>query len=177
MPSNSWVLHPYVLSTSNRRRAADNLRAVYIPDVSPSEVLDEPLMSMTAGEFLEVYGSPAHVGYWDAVLTCFFLDTAKNVVQYIRTIADLVKVGGLWANLGPLLFHYADTPNEMSIELAWDEIKPVIEKWFKFENIEWTTAYYTTNFDSMMQIQYNCVNFVAIRNDVAATGVSNPVYV
>ena len=37
----------------------------------------------------------------EAVLTCFFLDTAKNVFLYIRTIADIVRPGGLWANLGP----------------------------------------------------------------------------
>jgi hypothetical protein len=32
---------------------------------------------MVAGDFVEVYGaSPAEVGAWDAVVTCFFIDTS-----------------------------------------------------------------------------------------------------
>ena len=45
-------------------------------------------------------------GQWDAVLTCFFIDTAQNIVSYIETIARLLREGGVWINLGPLLFHF-----------------------------------------------------------------------
>ena len=65
---------------------------------------------MCAGEFVNVYEE--QYGAWDvtrlslqalrfkmilvpvqAVLTCFFLDTAKNVFLYIRTIADIIRPG------------------------------------------------------------------------------------
>eukprot|EP00434_Breviolum_minutum_P007057 symbB.v1.2.006227.t1/scaffold340.1/size245066/13 len=68
-----------------------------------------------------------------AVLTCFFLDTAKNVFLYIRTIADIIRPGGLWANFGPLLYHYAEQPDQISIELSWEEVKPEIKKYFDFK--------------------------------------------
>ena len=51
----------------------------------------------------------------------FFLDTAKNIFLYIRTIASILRHGGAWVNLGPLLFHYAESPGEVSIELSWEE--------------------------------------------------------
>ena len=34
--------------------------------------------SMVAGEFVEVY-SPQK-GEWDSIVTCFFIDTANNIV-------------------------------------------------------------------------------------------------
>ena len=88
----------------------------------------------------------------DAVLTCFFLDTAKNIFQYIETIAACLKPGGCWINLGPLLYHfeemdevstglYLTTPAEeslwygncfleqTSIELSMEEIYAVMESY------------------------------------------------
>merc|ERR1711957_78977 len=99
--------------------------------------------SMCAGEFVEVYGPQKNE--WDAVLTCFFLDTAKNVLLYIRVIADIIRPGGIWANLGPLLFHYAEQSTAISIELSWEEIKPVICKYFDFKEEDMRQAHYTTN--------------------------------
>ncbi|PHJ19173.1 hypothetical protein CSUI_006998, partial [Cystoisospora suis] len=89
---------------------------------------------------------------FDAVLTSYFLDTARNVLLYIRTIAKILSPGGLWANIGPLLYHYAEMPNEMSIELAWDELQDAIKIWFDIEKVEWHDAYYTSNPQSMMQV-------------------------
>jgi carnosine N-methyltransferase len=40
------------------------------------------------------------------VLTCFFIDTAQNIVSYIETIATLLREGGVWINFGPLLYHF-----------------------------------------------------------------------
>lgn len=75
-------------------------------------------------------------GMWDAVVTCFFIDTAHNIIEYIETISKILKDGGVnflcysflnsfdllwlltclgsmfrqvWINLGPLLYHFADT--------------------------------------------------------------------
>jgi hypothetical protein len=34
-------------------------------------------------------------GAWDAVVTCFFIDTAHNIVEYIEIIARILKPGGV----------------------------------------------------------------------------------
>lgn len=63
---------------------------------------------------------------WDCVATCFFIDCANNVVQFIETIYKILKPGGVWINLGPLLYHFSDLPNEDSIEPSYDAIRDVI---------------------------------------------------
>jgi hypothetical protein len=37
-----------------------------------------------------------------------------------------LKPGGVWVNLGPLLYHFSDLPNEESIEPSYDAIRDVI---------------------------------------------------
>lgn len=41
-------------------------------------------------------------------MTCFFIDTANNILDYIDTIYDILKVNGCWINFGPLEYHYAN---------------------------------------------------------------------
>lgn len=105
--------------------------------------------SMVAGEFVEVYNK--NPGSWDVVVTCFFLDTAHNVIEYIECIHNILKKGGLWINIGPLLYHYAEQPNELQIELSWEEIEKIIKKFgFEFRTQDWRDCVYTNDKDSMM---------------------------
>jgi len=47
---------------------------VAIPDALPTAMLPGPgLLSMTAGDFVPVYGAPGQAGAFDCVATCFFL--------------------------------------------------------------------------------------------------------
>lgn len=39
-------------------------------------------------------------GTWDAVCTCFFIDTAKNIFDYLERIYAILKIGGVWINMG-----------------------------------------------------------------------------
>lgn len=55
---------------------------------------------MCAGEFVHVYGRGEQRGAWDAVVTCYFLDTAPNVVEYVELIHKLLRPGGVWVNVG-----------------------------------------------------------------------------
>ncbi|MBA0757425.1 hypothetical protein Gotri_020526 [Gossypium trilobum] len=34
-------------------------------------------------------------GVWDAVVTCFFIDTAHNIIEYIEIISRILKEGGV----------------------------------------------------------------------------------
>ncbi|KAF5350512.1 hypothetical protein D9756_008538 [Leucocoprinus leucothites] len=103
---NQHRIYPYIHSFSNVSSKSDILRPIAIPDVSPSSLPPNTPFSLVAGDFEEVYGGesdpeePQH-GLWDAVLTCFFIDTAKNIVNYLRIIHKILAPGGVWINLGP----------------------------------------------------------------------------
>ena len=50
------------------------------------------MLSMCAGDFEEALSRPEFAGSFDAVATCFFLDTAPNVVQYVQVVHRVLKV-------------------------------------------------------------------------------------
>ncbi|GER43366.1 S-adenosyl-L-methionine-dependentmethyltransferases superfamily protein [Striga asiatica] len=114
--------------------------------------------SMCGGDFIEVYSDPSQIGVWDAVVTCFFIDTAHNIVEYIEIISRILKDEGVWINLGPLLYHFADMYNqddEMSIELSLEDVKRVACHYgFEIEKESTIATTYTTNMRSMMQNRY-----------------------
>jgi carnosine N-methyltransferase len=41
-------------------------------------------------------------GTYDGVVTCFFIDTAVHVFDYLQASHRLLKPGGVWINHGPL---------------------------------------------------------------------------
>jgi carnosine N-methyltransferase len=119
-------LYPWALNFSNHVTRSAQLQSVTIPDINPVTTLEQAQaeiaseihyshrMSMTSGDFCVVYRQPEHHEVFDAVATCFFIDTAPNLINYIETIKTCLKPGGIWINLGPLLWHFesAPTPGE-----------------------------------------------------------------
>lgn len=73
----------------------------------------------------EVYARPEFQGSFDAVVTCFFIDTAHNILEYLEVIHGVLKPGGIWIHLGPLLWHWADGGSweDLSIELSLDDVQ------------------------------------------------------
>lgn len=63
---------------------------------------------------------------WDCVATCFFIDTAHNIIEYVERLWRILKPGGVWINFGPLLYHFEDIPNEASFELSYADLRSVI---------------------------------------------------
>ena len=119
--------------------------------------------SMNAGDFLDIYEKEK--GQWDCVATCFFIDTAQNIISYIERIHSVLKPGGIWVNSGPLLYHFASMNDQMSLELSFEEIKEiVIKSGFQFEEETRYTTSYDSNPNSMSQHLYNCIFFVAKKN-------------
>lgn len=109
-------------------------------------------------------------------------------MQFIETIYKILKPGGIWINLGPLLYHFSDLPNEDSIEPSYDAIRDVIfgfgfqlevrinslytlyllqvftaifmfVYFFQKEKTHVKTRY-AQNSNSMLQCEYNSVYFV-----------------
>jgi carnosine N-methyltransferase len=124
-------------------------------------------MSMIAGDFIQVYDQASQHNQWDCVCTCFFIDCANNIIDFIEIIHKILKPGGVWINLGPLTYHYCDVPNELSIELSYDLISEIIKKsgfYYLKENLDVRTKY-SQNVKSMSQLEYKSVFFVVKKKE------------
>lgn len=117
-------------------------------------------MNMIAGDFLQVYSEQSEC--WDSVCSCYFLDCANNVVEFLEVIYNILRPGGIFINIGPLLYHYCDASNEFSIEPSYEDIKEIIiNLGFKFLKEEMNVkSKYSQNAKSMAQLEYDCVFFV-----------------
>ncbi len=156
----SVIVQPWALTACNIESADEQLRRVTIPDTPPSSLPSGANLSMVAGDFLAVYSN--HTLHWDSVVTCFFIDTAHSVAEYLRCIARLLKPGGLWINHGPLLWHWHGMPDEVSVELTWEELRALIESFgFRIEEERRTVCEYTQVPRSMRTSCFKCVFFVA----------------
>ena len=160
-----FILQPLIHSFSNIFNEETPFKKISIPDENLGEELsktDTGEMSMVAGEFCRVYRDK--INFFDSIVTCYFIDTANNIIEYIETIHNILKVGGLWINFGPLLYHYTENEEEVSIELSWEEIKHIIIGFgFEFKKIEIVKTTYSSNKDSMTQRIYKCVFFSAVK--------------
>ncbi|XP_066602877.1 carnosine N-methyltransferase [Prorops nasuta] len=156
---NFYQVHPWVHQYINNLKPEHQTQAVFFPDVNPSDLPENSQLSMTAGDFLQVYTEDNR---WDCIATCFFIDCANNVVQFIETIYKILKPGGVWINLGPLLYHFSDMLMEDSIEPSYDVVREVIQGFgFQIEKEELQVkTRYAQNINSMLQCEYNSVYFV-----------------
>ncbi|KAJ2609065.1 hypothetical protein H4S08_004209 [Coemansia sp. RSA 1365] len=164
---NQHTIYPFVHQFSNVVAASDQLRAVQVPDVLPSNMpfASTAEFSMAAGDFIEIYGSESEKEKWDAIVTCFFIDTAKNVLEYLETMWHAMKPGALWINVGPLYWHFDNVEGESSVEFTQEEFVELVKKTGfvldqeQFE--ECVSLPYTTNARSMLQYTYRCFRCVA----------------
>ncbi|KAJ2037617.1 hypothetical protein H4S04_008530 [Coemansia sp. S16] len=161
------VVYPYIHQFSHVACSEDQMRAVYIPDALPSNMPYSATaeFSMTAGDFIEVYGADDEKEKWDAIVTCFFMDTAKNVLAYLDTIWHALKPGAVWINLGPLLWHFDNVAGESSIEFTRDEfLELAVKMGFVFDEAkhkEDILLPYTADSKSMLQYTYHAFMCVA----------------
>jgi carnosine N-methyltransferase len=162
---DEFEIQPLIHTFSNVFYNDAPLKLISIPDINLAEKMsEEGEMSMVAGEFVEVYKK--QLNSWNSVVTCFFIDTANNIIEYIETIYNILKKDGVWINFGPLLYHYSDIENEMSIELSWEELRLIILD-FGFEIVkeDLKQTYYSTDVDSMCKTIYTCIFFTAIKRE------------
>jgi len=163
LDQNEVTIYPYIHQVTNQWSFEKQARGVKIPSVDPRIIMQtrkSPLdYSICAGDFTEIYKEPAS---FDVIASCFFLDTAKNVLEYLKVITYILKPGGHLVNLGPLLYHFEDSNTDPSIELTYEELRSVLPhfglKMIKEER--GLKATYTRNCDSMLRMHYECVLFV-----------------
>ncbi|KAI0049625.1 N2227-domain-containing protein [Auriscalpium vulgare] len=166
------TIYPYVHSFSNLPNRSAMLQAVTIPDVLPSDLPTGSDFSLVAGDFEEIYGAEDEsdpkepsAGQWDAILTCFFIDTAKNIVNYLRIIHKILTPGGIWINLGPLLWHFENnTSNDPSIELDLEEIKELVRQiGFEITSERNVDTTYVNNPNGMLGYVYHAAFWTATK--------------
>ena len=168
------TVYPWLGESCNMMSREEEFESVSFPDVYPGEVVrnapGQVNMSVAAGEFLMCYGSKENDAAWDAIATCFFIDTAPNIIDYIEGIWKMLKPNGIWTNIGPLEYHwmtfrdgdiYENDPRfRESIELAYEDIKSIMLKiGFEFLHEERKECLYSTRKNAMKKTLFDCIHF------------------
>ncbi|KAF8899724.1 N2227-like protein [Mucidula mucida] len=146
---NQFQFHPFSWWWSHQRSSENLFRGVSFPDVVPQS----PNLTIIEGDFLELSPQSAlrtetpsppasvldvallrkrDVGY-DYIVTLFFIDALPNPVRTLAHIYSLLASGGVWINLGPLLY---GTGGQERVELSLDEVLAVAESLgFEFDDM------------------------------------------
>ena len=100
-------------------------------------------MRMVGGELGDIVTDADQLATWTALLTCFFLDACPSVVGACEHARALLRPGGIWLNLGPLLYHWNRSAASVP-RLCADEVLALVES-AGFELIEsgWREATYS----------------------------------
>ena len=97
LQTGSKTFHPFIDWWSHHATTADMQRTVTFPETTPSQSV-----IFVEGDFTKVFANKK--GHFDIIVTFFFIDTAQNLMTYLETIHALLRPGGIWVNLGPLLY-------------------------------------------------------------------------
>ncbi|KAJ5790236.1 uncharacterized protein N7518_007247 [Penicillium psychrosexuale] len=88
------TLQPFLTKWTYQANPSSRYSALTVPDHWPNKAV-----KLVEGDFLEMFPED---GEFDAVVTLFFIDISKNVIDFLSNIHRLLKPGGVWINLGPL---------------------------------------------------------------------------
>ncbi|KAG6856350.1 hypothetical protein H0H87_005337 [Tephrocybe sp. NHM501043] len=124
------TLRPYGHWFSHQRSNDSLFRVIRFPDVIPRLT---PTFRVIEADFLTLKppsGNPSkfiwsksepdvrEAGY-DYIVTLFFIDTSLNVFATMEHIYSLLRPGGMWINLGPLLW---TSGGHAKLELSLNEV-------------------------------------------------------
>ncbi|KAJ2997335.1 hypothetical protein HDV02_005607 [Globomyces sp. JEL0801] len=122
--AESLAIYPWIHQFSNMPSQSIQCREVLIPDVAVVDTIPPTAdFSMVGGDFIEVYSTESQKGKWDVVVTCFFMDTAKRITDYLQVISHCLKSGG------PLLYHFEGMKEHHSVEFTLEEFKLLISQY------------------------------------------------
>jgi|ERR1700761_8301764 len=153
-PNRTWdvnqhLVHPYSYWFSHQKTTENLMRGYRFPDVIPRvgerfHLLEEDFMDLlpdhldalktilpppsVATDTPSVRGEPTIVvskkRSYSYVVTLFFIDTSPNILSTLQQIYDLLQPGGVWINLGPLLW---TSGGQTAMELSLEEILTAIK--------------------------------------------------
>lgn len=171
--ANSHAVHPWAHRFSHQRSNTDLFRSVPFPDVTPRL---NGRFHILEGDFFtiqppKVPASPSTVavsgGGYDYIVTLFFIDTSTNVSANLQKIYDLLKPGGKWINLGPLLWAEGGS---VGLQLSLDEVL-ALAGMVGFEGVEEqrreVKCEYTADRKGMFQRVYDAQFWVAVKPETS----------
>lgn len=129
----SGIVHPYIMDIlSNEVDSNRRYDAVAFPDTAPKTMMAAAgRLSFTVGDFVGDYYASQNAAF-GAIVTCFFIDTATNIYEYLDLIQQLLKKGGVWINVGPVQWH-----RNALLHPSVDELKELISG-YNFRVLHWT---------------------------------------
>lgn len=130
--SSCYTLHPYAAdSFSNEIDSEQRYQTVSIPDVEniPDACRfssnQNRRLSYTIAEFHPDIMIHNHNTY-SCVVSCFFIDTATNIYEYLHTIWDVLVDNGIWINVGPLQWH-----SNSLIPVSVQELRMILQQFHR----------------------------------------------
>ena len=174
---NEHWLRPYAYWFSHQKSNDSLFRSISFPDVTPRFT---PNFHLVEQDFLTLpipstkpSNNPSFIwsknqsteGY-DFIVTLFFIDTSLDVFATMKHIYTLLRPGGSWINLGPLLWTGGA---QAKVELSLDEVLLAAEKigFVLQDEAQGTCARrtveceYTGDSNAMMQMIYKAEFWVA----------------
>ena len=159
---DEFTFAPLIRCFSNYLTEASIFRRYSFPcdDLSRPEGAGD--IHMSPGDFVAIYKDQKEK--YDCVITCFFIDTAKNVIEYIDVIYNCLKKGGIWINFGPLSYHWSGLDAYISIELPYDKLREVITNYgFEFTKQSQRDVVYCGIDEYLMNEIYHSLFFTCIK--------------
>ena len=158
---NEHTIRPFCHWFSHQRSRDSLFRPIHFPDVIPRLGTN---FRLAEADFLLLKSPSSGYHY---ITTLFFIDTSLNVVQTIEHIYSLLRPGGIWINLGPLLW---TAGAQAKVELSLEEVLRLSEAiGFVFDTRDGdpskksrtVNCEYTADQAAMMQWIYNAEFWVA----------------
>ena len=202
--AGQYALHPFATTFTNLRNRLQQLKRVEVPDIHPATAIAERVrnggvvgdMNMHAGDFLTTCTSAEQRSAFDSVVSVFFIDTAPNLIRYIEAIRNCLIDGGVWINIGPLLWHFDEKcikePDEDkhgkelieeelqgiaepgSFELTDEEVVLLLQRMgfevLKHEMME-SGLGYIQDPESMLQNMYQCSHWIARKSSEVSISI------
>jgi len=135
-----FTLYPYIHDGfQNQVHAEDRYEGVVVPDIPNLRVTTQEAyqhmngsLSYTISSFEDLLLLSHMRSSQDAVVTCFFLDTATNLYQYLDILHYVLKSGAVWINVGPLQWH----SNSLLPGVTVNELRQMLE--LDYDILHWS---------------------------------------
>lgn len=119
--NDQYEIFPFLHKLSNVNSRSDQVRGIIV--FKPIQAnLNTPDLKLVGGSFIDIYGPPdLDISDFylaenhetrlsnpkvNVVITCFFIDTSPNIIEYLKSIRHILIPEGIWINFGPLQWHF-----------------------------------------------------------------------